>query len=154
MAGPFHHDVRGDAEGQGVDDEGAAAGMGADELPLGQDLVGADVALVGGDADLLVDSGQTAQLLDVAVHRLVGVVRQGLVVLEWGVLVFIKNGLGNLVQFDGDAVRHLDGRDLGVVALDIASSEVVDIGVPEAGEAAEEEDVPDGIQVGLGFGEF
>jgi len=26
--------------------------------------------------------------------------------------------------------------------------------VPEAGEAAEEEDVPDGIQVGLGFGEF
>ena len=128
--------------------------MGDDEFPLGLDLVGADVALVGGDADLLVDSGQTAQLLDVAVHRLVGVVRQGLVVLEWGVLVFIKNGLGNLVQFDGDAVRHLDGRDLGVVALDIASSEVVDIGVPEAGEAAEEEDVPDGIQVGLGFGEF
>ena len=24
MAGPFHHDVRGDAEGEGVDDEGAA----------------------------------------------------------------------------------------------------------------------------------
>ena len=56
--------------------------MGADELPLGQDLVGADVALVGGDADFLIDTGQLAQPLDVAVHRLVGVVRQGLVVLE------------------------------------------------------------------------
>ncbi len=41
MAGPLHHDVRGDAEGEGVDDEGAATGMGADELPLGLDLVGA-----------------------------------------------------------------------------------------------------------------
>ncbi len=51
MAGPFHHDVRGDAQGQGVDDEGAAAGVGTDEFPLGLDLVGADVALVGGDAN-------------------------------------------------------------------------------------------------------
>ena len=146
--------------------------MGDDEFPLGLDLVGADVVLEGGvlvflqnipgylvqfdgDAVRCLDGRDLDVVaLDVAVHRLVGVVRQGLVVLEWGVLVFIKNGLGNLVQFDGDAVRHLDGRDLGVVALDIASSEVVDIGVPEAGEAAEEEDVPDGIQVGLGFGEF
>ena len=54
MAGPLHHDVRGDAEGEGVDDEGAAAGMGA---------------------------GQLAQLLDIAVHRLVGVVREGLAVI-------------------------------------------------------------------------
>ena len=58
VASPFHHDVRGDAEGQGVYDEGAAAGMGADELPLGLDLVGADVALVGGNTDLLIDTGQ------------------------------------------------------------------------------------------------
>ena len=153
VAGPFHHDVRGNAEGQGVDDEGAAAGMGSDQLPLGLDLVGADIALVGGDADLLIDTSEFAQLLDVAVHRLVGVVRQSLVVLEGGVLVFLQNSLGNLVQFDGDAVRCLDGRDLDVIALDVAATEIVDIGVPEAGEAAEEEDVPDGIQVGLGFGE-
>ena len=32
VAGPFHHDVRGNAEGQGVDDEGAATGMSADEV--------------------------------------------------------------------------------------------------------------------------
>ena len=154
MAGPFHHDVRGDAKGEGVDDEGAAAGVGADQFPRGLDLIGADVALVGGDADLFVDTGEFAQLLDVAVHRLVGVVRQGLVVLEGGVLVFLQNIPGNLVQFDGDAVCRLDGRDLDVVALDVAAAKIVDVGVTEAGEAAEQEDVPDRIQVGLGFGEF
>ena len=154
MAGPFHHDVRSDAEGKGVDDEGAAAGVGADEFPLGLDLVGADVALVGGDANLLIDTSEFAQLLDVAVHRLVGVVRKGFVVLEGGVLVFLQNIPGNLVQFDGDAVRCLDGRDLDVIALDVATAEVVDVGVPEAGEATEQEDVTDGIQVGLGLREL
>ena len=154
MAGPFHHDVRSDAQGQSVDDEGAAAGVGADEFPLGLDLVGSDVALVGGDADLLIDTGQLAQFFDVAVHRLIRVVRQGLVVLEGGVLVFLQNIPGNLVQIDGDAVRCLDGRDLDVIALDVATAEVVDVGVPEAGEATEQEDVTDGIQVGLGLREF
>ena len=154
MAGPFHHDVRGDAEGEGVDDKGAAAGVGPDQFPLRLDLVGADVALVGGDADLLIDAGEFAQLLDVAVHCLVGIVRKGLVVLEGGVLVFLQNIPGNLVQFYGDAVRRLDGRDLDVVALDVAAAKVVDVGVPETGEAAEQEDIPDRIQVGLGFREF
>ena len=104
MACPFHHDVRGDTEGKGVDDEGTAAGVGANQLPFGLDLVGADVALVGGDADLFIDAGAFAQLLDVAVHRLVGVVRQGLSILEWGVLVFLQNGLGDFVQFDGKII--------------------------------------------------
>ena len=66
MAGPLHHDVGRDAEGQGVDDEGAAAGVGADKFPHRLDLVGADIALVGGDADLFIDTGELAQLLDVA----------------------------------------------------------------------------------------
>ena len=61
MSGPLHHDVRGNAEGEGVDDEGAATGMGADEFPLRLDLVGSDVALVGGDADLLIDTGEFTQ---------------------------------------------------------------------------------------------
>ena len=119
VAGPFHDDVGNAAHGEGVNDEGAAIGVGVDEFPLGLNLVAADVALVGGDADFLVYTGQLAQLLDVAVHRLVGVVREGLAVLEGGALVFLKNGLGNLVQFDGDTVRCLDGRDLDVVTLDV-----------------------------------
>ena len=154
MTGPFHHDVRGDAQGESINDEGAAAGVGADEFPLGLDLVGANVALVGGDADLLIDAGELAQLLNVAVHRLVGIVGQGLAVLEGSVFVFLQDGLGDLVQFDGDAVRRLDGRNLDVVALNVAATKVVDVGVTEAGEAAEQEDVPDRIQVGLGFGKF
>ena len=133
MTGPFHDDVGGDAHGEGADDDGAAAGVGADEFSLGLDLVGANVALVGGDADFLVDTSQAAQLLDVAVHRLVGVVREGFAVLEGGVLVFLQNGLGDLVQLDGDAVRRLDGRDLDVVALDVVAAEVVDVGVPDTG---------------------
>ena len=104
VAGPFHHDVWGDAEGEGVDYVGAAAGVSANQLPLGLNLVGADVALVGGDADLFIDAGEFAQLLDVAVHRLVGVVRQGLSILEWGVLVFLQDGLGDFVQFDGKII--------------------------------------------------
>ena len=134
MAGPFHHDVRSDAQGEGVDDEGAATGVGADELPLGLDLVGADVALVGGDADLLIDAGEAAKLLDIAVHRLVGVVGQGLAVLEGGILVFLQDIPGNLVQLNGDAVCRLDGCDLDVIALDVAAVEVIDVGVPETGD--------------------
>ena len=61
MTGPFHHDVRDDAKGEGIDDEGAAAGVGADEFPLGLDLIRADVTLVGGDADLLIDTGEFTQ---------------------------------------------------------------------------------------------
>ena len=105
MAGPFHHYVGGDTHGEGVDDEGAATSVGADELPLELALVSSYVALVGGDADFLVDTGQAAQLLDVAVHRLVGVVRQGLAILEGSVL--LQNGLGDLVQLDG--LEELEG---------------------------------------------
>ena len=47
MTGPLHHVVGGDAEGQDADDEGAA-GVGADQFPLGLDFVGAVVALLLG----------------------------------------------------------------------------------------------------------
>jgi len=62
--------------------------VGADEFPLGLDLVGVDVALVGGDADLIIDTSEFAQLLDVAVHRLIRVIRQGLALLD----IHLPNG--------------------------------------------------------------
>ena len=68
MAGPFHHDVRGDTEGQGVDDEGAATGVGADEFPLGLDIVGADVASMWMDrsrANLVPDRNRVVILNEV-----------------------------------------------------------------------------------------
>ena len=97
MACPFHHDVRRDAQGQGGDDESATSGVGADEFPLGMDFVGSDISLVGRDADFFIDTGEFAQFLDITVHRLIGIVRQGLVVLEWCVLVFFQNGLCDVV---------------------------------------------------------
>ena len=97
MACPFHHDVRRDAQGQGGDDESAASGVSADEFPLGMDLVSTDIALVGRNADLLIDTGESAEFLDVPVHSLIGIVRQGLIVIERGILVFLQNGLSNVV---------------------------------------------------------
>ena len=49
-------------------------------------------------------------------------------------------------------LRHRTSLD-GVHDVDVGFHGLV-VGVPEAGEASEEEDVPDGIQVGLGLGEF
>ena len=49
VTGPFHDDIGRDAHGEGIDDKGAATGVGADQFPLGLDLVSVDVALVGGD---------------------------------------------------------------------------------------------------------
>jgi len=42
--------------------------MGPDQFPFGVDLIGADVPLVGRDADLLVDTGEFTEFLKVAVR--------------------------------------------------------------------------------------
>ena len=39
--------------------------MCADQFPLGMDLVGSDVSLVGCNADFLIDAGESAQFLDI-----------------------------------------------------------------------------------------
>ena len=36
--------------------------MGADEFPLGMDFIGADVALVGCNADFLIDAGESSSV--------------------------------------------------------------------------------------------
>ena len=149
VAGPFHYDIRRDAEGEGVDDEGASAGVGADELMLGVDFIGADVPFISRDSDFFINAGEFAKLLDVPVHGLVGIVRQRLVILEGGILVFLQNCLRDIVQFDGDTVCRLYRRDLDMVTFDVAATQVVDVGMPQAGEAAEKEDVPDRVKVSL-----
>jgi len=95
--------------------------MGPDQFPFGVDIIGADVPLVGRDADILVDTGEFTEFLKVAVHRLVGVVRECLVILERDFLVFLQNGLCDVVKFDGYTVCRLDGRDLYMVVFDIAA---------------------------------
>ena len=83
---------------------------GTDQFPFGKDLVGCD-------GDLLIDTGEFAQHLDVAVHRLPGVVRRELAILQWSVFIFPQDGLGDLVHSEGDVVGRLDGHDLDMVAL-------------------------------------
>lgn len=107
MSCPFHHDVRRDAQGQGGDDESATSGVGADQFPFGVGFVSADVALVCRNADFLIDAGESAQFLDVPVLRLICVVRQGLIVIERGILVFLQNSLCNVVKFDGYTIAVL-----------------------------------------------
>jgi len=51
----------------------------------------------------------------------------------------------------GEGLAVFEGSDLDVVAFDIAAVEVVDVRMPEAGEAAEEKDVADGILVSRAF---
>ena len=82
MTCPFHYYIRRNSQGKGGDNEGAAAGVGADEFPHGVDLVFTHVALVGCDADFLIYPGQPAAFLYVAVHSLVCVAGKGFVVLE------------------------------------------------------------------------
>ena len=60
MAGPFHHDVRGDAEGEGVDDEGASAGELAQFLAVAHirdEFRQGSIRQVG-ELDVLLESGQ------------------------------------------------------------------------------------------------
>ena len=63
-------------------------------------------------------------------------------------LVFFQDGFGDVIQFDRHAVACLDGGHVHVVPFDVAAAEIVGIGMPQAGEAAEKEDVPDGLQFG------
>ena len=63
MASPFHHDVGRDASGEGLDDEGLAAGVGADKGPFRMDFIKTGASLVCGDAYRLVNSGHPAKLL-------------------------------------------------------------------------------------------
>ena len=127
MPSPFHHDVRRDAQGQGGDDESATSGVGADEFPLGMDLVSTDIALVGRNADLLIDAGESAEFLDVPVHSLIGIVRQGLIVIERGILVFLQNGLCNVVKFDGYTICRLDRRNFNMVAFNVAFAKIIGV---------------------------
>lgn len=124
--------------------------MGSDQLPLGMNRVSADVALVGRNADFLIDAGESAQFFDVPVHRLVCVVRQGLIVIERGILVFLQNSLCNVVKFDGYTICRLDGRNLYMTAFYVASAEIIGVRMSESGEATKQEDITDRIQVCLG----
>ena len=141
VAGPFHDNLRWDAAGEGEADEGAAAGMGAYHLILGEGLFDTVAATVADPGDGLVESGQLAKVLQVAVHELVRQYRQCTAKREFLVLVLVQDGLGETVQVDGQAVVGLDGGHVHRVPFDVRLLEVGQIGIPERGEGTEAEAV-------------
>ena len=89
VTGELHHNVRGDAVGEGKADEGLAAGVGANEFVLGIDFIVAVAVAVASDGVGLVEAANLAEVLQAAVHLLVGDVRQCLSSGEVLVLVFL-----------------------------------------------------------------
>lgn len=65
--------------------------MSADQPPLWMNLINALVALIRCHTDLLINPSKPAQLLDVTVHRLVGIERQRMVILEINITVLVQN---------------------------------------------------------------
>ena len=158
MAGPFHHDVRGDTAGKGVDNEGAAAGVRTDKFPFFLNLIYTLVALVCSDPFLLVYTCQFAQHLEIPVHRLIRVIREHQPALTWNGLVLVQNESHHVVYLDGNAVSSLDGRHLNMVIAHIIPAQAGCIGVAQAGEAAEEEYVADRFEESIvserGYGDL
>ena len=151
MPCPFHNHLRGDAEAQGVDHEGAPCAVGCQQLPFGVYLLPAVAPGVVDYADGGVDADGLSNVLQRLVHLLVGDDRQGLpvvaVLLEVG--VFGEDGPREVVEFDAEAVGGLLRHDADVPVFDVGGAQGIDIRVTEAGEAAEAEDIPHG---GLALG--
>ena len=132
MAGPFHYNVWRDTERQAIDDECSTASMSSHQLPLLLHLIFSLVSFIGGDADLLIDSSQPAQLLQLPVHGLVLDNGKHLVSGELEVLVLFENTTSDAVQLNGNAISCLHRGNLDVVALDVVFPEVIDIGMTQA----------------------
>lgn len=98
VAGPFHDDLWGDAEHEGLTDEGAAAAVGGQQFVFGEGAVDALGAVVLGDADGGVDAGYAAELFEEVVQAVVGDSRQG--VGGVGVAVFFEDCSGVVVEVD------------------------------------------------------
>ena len=104
VAGPFHHHLGRDAAGKGETDEGTPGGMGTNQIALGGSLFHTFPTLVVNLGDGRIETYQLAEVLQIAVHQLVGQHRQCTVIREVAMLVLLQDLLGELVQIDGKAV--------------------------------------------------
>lgn len=141
----------GDAKRHGIADECPSSRMRSYHLVFGMDLVNTVHAPVIRLVDRLVNAGQFTELFQVVVHLLVADDRESLVIPERDVLVFVKDGTAVLVEFNSQQVGGLDGRDFNAVILDVTATEVVDIGIAQPRETAEEEHVTHSFEISLGL---
>lgn len=141
VTGPFHDDLGRDAGGEGEADEGTAAGMGTDVFVFGLGLFNPLCGSVVGLCDRLVDLAQLAQGLEVLVHLLVADDREGQVARKLFILVLVQDLFCEGVQVDGEAVVGLLGGHVEDVARDVRAFDLCHVGVAQAGECAEAEEV-------------
>ena len=150
VAGPFHDHLRRDAAGEGQADEGAAAGMGAQHLILGEGLLDPLASTETYPGDGIIEAAELAQVLQVVIHLLVGNHRQGVVANGLQILVLVEYGFGIGVQINGQAVVGLLGGNVDVLVRNVLLPEVIHIRETEGREGAEAEKVP-GFGQGTGF---
>ena len=137
MAGPFHDDIVGDSHIEGVADEGAGACMGAKDCVFGFGLLYALTILVVDLGDWGIEAGQLGQFLQILVHLLVADNRKNGAAGKNAVFVFLKDGLGVLIEFDGNLVVGLDGSYVDNTIHNIGRTQIPHVGIAEGGEAAE-----------------
>lgn len=118
-----------------------AACVSADEFVLGIDFVVAGAVAVAGDGVRRVEAADFAQVLEGAVHLLVGDVREGFAILEVFVFVFIQDGEGVFVEDDGKAVVGLLGGDGHDALVNVGFADFDYVAVAKGCESAEAEKV-------------
>lgn len=97
---PFHDDVRRDSPGQGINDESTPSRMGAHQFVFFLYLINTFVSSVSGDALLLVNTGNTAQNLDIPIHGLIGVIRKDQTVLGRDILVLLQDRTHHIIDLN------------------------------------------------------
>ena len=116
--------------------------MGAYHLILREGFLDTFPTTVAGTVDGLIKPSQLAEVLQIAVHQLVGQDRQRQVVREGLLLIFLQDLLGKTVQLDGQAVIGFHRGDIHHTVLDVGPLEVGHVRITEAGESAKAETVP------------
>ena len=117
--------------------------MGADEFVFGRCNITPLITLVEGFAYRFGYVCQLTEFFQLRIHFLVGDHREGLITRKGNILVFVQDSLCYLVEFDPYAIGCLDRCNVDKRILYIAFFQVLHIGVPETGVAAENEDIPD-----------
>ena len=111
--------------------------MSAYEFPLFLDLIFSLITFVSRDSDLLVDSGEFTEILQMPVHGLVLDDRENSVVGKGIILVLAEDIASDIVQLNGDTITRFDCSNLNVVFLYVVFSKVIHVGVTQSGKAAE-----------------
>ena len=142
MAGPFHHDLGRDAGGKGKADEGASAGMGADEFVFGFCTLLSFSSPISHAGNRRIELAELAKGLQIIVHLLVGNDRKDCAIWEALVFVFGQNLFSEGVEIDGESIVGFLRSDVHGIPGDVRTLEIGHIGVTEAGEGAEAEHIP------------